>query len=184
MDPVRSLGLDKHVVELVPHRSEWARAFVEEEVRLRGGLSPLACEIEHVGSTSVPGLPAKPILDLAIGVASGNDVAAILSGLDRLGYAYMGDAGVEGGHVLMRESALHVRTHHLHVVTLEDPQWEAYLLFRDFLRRDASARDAYAAEKATLAALHPTDREAYTAAKDEIARRLILEARHTLQAAN
>ncbi|MCP5060305.1 MAG: GrpB family protein [bacterium] len=179
-----ALGLDKRVVQLVPHRQEWATEFSDEETRLRGALSSLACEIEHVGSTSVLGLPAKPILDIAIGVASVSDVTNALKALGQLGYEYMVDAGAEGGHVLMRESDLHVRTHHLHLVTLEDPQWETYLLFRDFLRGDDAARDAYAAEKSTLAALYPTDREGYTAAKDEIVQRIILEARRSGQAAD
>lgn len=177
MGDVSALGLDKRAVQLVPHRSEWAAAFLDEETRLRRVLSLLDCEIEHVGSTSVPGLPAKPILDIAIGVVSGSDVADTLSALGQFGYEYLADAGGKGGHVLIRESDLHVRTHHLHVVTLEDPQWEAYLLFRDFLRGDDAARDAYAAGKFTLAALHPMDREGYTAAKDEIVQRIILEAR-------
>ena len=174
---VRTLGLEKGEVRLVAYCAEWASFFAEEEARLRRALLRIPCEIEHVGSTSVPGLCAKPILDIAVGVAEGRLVATAVFAIRELGYEYVGDAGPDGGHVLVRESEARVRTHHVHVVELADPQWAAYMSFRDLLRRKREAREAYAAEKTVLAGRHSEDREAYTAAKDEIVRRLLLQAR-------
>jgi GrpB-like predicted nucleotidyltransferase (UPF0157 family) len=171
------LGLRYGTVRLVAYRPEWARAFVEERARLSEALSGLTCEIEHVGSTAVPGLLAKPILDIAVGLFHASSVEEAVSAIRGLSYQYQCDAGSEGGHVLVREAEPLVRTHHVHVVELGDPQWEAYLLFRDFLREHRHAREAYGAEKVALAHRHSGDREAYTEAKDGIVRELLAEAR-------
>lgn len=177
MDGVNTLGLEKNEVQLVPNCDEWTVAFTEEEARLRRALSQIPCEIEHIGSTSVPGLLAKPILDVAVGVAAESAVESAISAIRELGYEYVCDSGPDGGHVLVRESGPRVRTHHLHIVELGDPQWEAYALFREYLTQNREAREAYAAEKVALAGRYAGDREAYTAAKDEIVRRLLLRAR-------
>ena len=171
------LGLKYGTVELVVHRPEWARAFAEERARLSHALSKIVCEVEHVGSTAVPGVLAKPILDIAVGLASDSDVAEAVSALRGLSYEYRGDAETEGGHILVRGPEPLVRTHHVHVVDLGDSQWESYLLLRNFLRQHPHARDAYSAEKAALAQRYSDDRDAYTAAKDEIVQRLLSEAR-------
>lgn len=171
------LGLRYGTVQVVPYDPEWAQAFLDESARLADVLSNVSCEIEHIGSTAVAGLPAKPILDIAIGLAPGVAAEQAVSAIQTLGYQYRGDAGAEGGHILVRESAPLVRTHHLHVVELNGVQWQSYLVLRDLLRHDARARNAHAAKKATLARRHREDRKAYTAAKDEVVRRLLLEAR-------
>lgn len=102
------------------------------------------------------------------------EAVSILRGLS---YEYRGDAGAEGGHVLVRGPEPLVRTHHLHVVDLGGSQWGSYLLLRDFLRNHPHARDAYATAKAALAQRYPNDREAYTAGKNQVVQRLLSEAR-------
>jgi len=171
------LGLRYDTVQIVPYRPEWKRAFSEERERLIDALFEIPCEIEHVGSTAVPGLSAKPILDIAIAVAPGGETSRALLALQTIGYEYRVDAGAEGGHVLVRGPAPLVRTHHIHVVAPDDPQWESYLLFRDLLRQDKSARASYSAEKTVLGRRHRQDRDGYTAAKTEIVQRLLAKAR-------
>lgn len=170
------LGLKYGTVQVVPYDRRWAQAFLDERARLAAVLSAVACEIEHIGSTAVPGLAAKPILDIAVGRSRGTAATQIVSAIERLGYEYRGDAGADGGHILVRESAPLVRTHHVHVVELDGDQWTSYILLRDLLRSDAAARLAYAMKKAMLARRHPSDRRSYTAAKEVVVRDLLLEA--------
>ena len=106
----------------------------------------------------MPGLRAKPIVDIAIGLVPGAAAEAAASAVRGLGYEYRGDWGADGGHVLVRDSEPLVRTHHVHIVDLNGPQWESYLLLRDFLRRDARARQVYSTEKTKLAQRYPNDR--------------------------
>lgn len=171
------LGLKYGTVELTPYTEEWERAFLEERARLGEALSDMPCEIEHVGSTAVPGLCAKPILDIAIGVPTGASLEPVFPALERLGYEYRGDAGSAGGHVFVRGYSPLVRTYHLHLVSRDDPQWERYLLLRDFLRQNPEACKAYLDEKRALANRYPANRMAYTDGKDEIVRRLLDEGR-------
>jgi GrpB-like predicted nucleotidyltransferase (UPF0157 family) len=173
----RVLGLDRGVVKVVPYSGDWATAFATERSVLADALDATGCRIEHVGSTSVPGLAAKPILDIAVGHPADVAAQAIVALLEGIGYVYGGDAGGEGGHVLARVTTGDARTHHLHLVALDDPQWASYLAFRDYLRANEPARAAYRDAKYALAARFPSDRKAYTAGKHEIVERLLSEAR-------
>lgn len=170
------LGLRYGTVELVSHRPAWRREFREERARLREALSAVPCEIEHVGSTAVPDLCTKPILDIAVGVAEGVALEPLVPTIEGVGYLYRGDAGAAGGRVFVRESSPRVRTHHVHLVSRVDPEWDRYLLFRELLRESPRARAAYARVKRELAARHPMNRRKYSAGKDEVVRRLLLEA--------
>jgi len=169
------LGLKYGTVELVPYTREWEQAFQEEMLLLRDALSTVSCQIEHIGSTAVPGLGAKPILDIGIGVSEANAIKTCIPLIEAVGYVYRGDGGSSGGHIFVRESAPEIRTHHVHLMALADPQWEAYLIFRDYLRRDMGARRSYFAAKQSLAKRFPMDRKAYTDAKNEIYQELLAE---------
>jgi GrpB-like predicted nucleotidyltransferase (UPF0157 family) len=164
------LGLRHGAVRLVPWSPEWRRLFALERARLASALGPLALGIEHVGSTAVPGLVAKPSLDIAVGVAALRADAPWRGPLEALGYDYAARAGVEGSHVfgLGRE-----RTHLVHVVALGGPIWRDLVLLRDALRGDPALCRDYAALKERLAGQHPEDRAAYTAAKGEFIRRAL-----------
>ena len=170
------LGLKYGTVALVRYDPDWPKAFREEEARLRQGLVPAACAVEHVGSTAVPGLSAKPILDIAIGCPDTIVVADVVMAVERAGYLYRGDAGVAGGHVLVRETAPGMRTHHVHIVDLDGNQWRSYLRLRDWLRANAEARATYERVKQELAANHEDDRRAYTTAKAQVIASLLFQA--------
>ncbi|MBN1434310.1 GrpB family protein [Candidatus Fermentibacterales bacterium] len=171
------LGLDRRRVELAEHRPEW-RALAEhlcgEVMRATGGL---IVEVEHVGSTAVEGLVAKPILDIAAGVRDRASATQLEPLLAPLGFAYRGDWGDAGGHLFVRESGPGVRTVHLHVVEHLGSQWEDYLLFRDTLRRDERVRDSYDFLKRSLMQAYPLDREAYTSSKGDFIRSVLGTAR-------
>lgn len=163
-DPALGLARDRVVVR--PYDDRWPQAFAEESARLRALLGPLARALEHVGSTAVPGLPAKPVLDVAIAYAHRSALEAMRDLLARAGYEDRGDQGEQGGVVFVKGPATR-RTHHLHLVAEASAQWRRYLASRDALRRDDSLRARYGALKGALARRFPADRVAYTAGKDD-----------------
>ncbi len=161
------LGLKYGTVRLVDHDTSWSQAFANEHALLHEAFKGLDICIEHVGSTAVPGLPAKPILDMAVGITTLADIPACIARLQQLGYEYRGDAGPHGGHLFVRAIG-DIRTHHLHVVLLDGPAWRGYLGLRDLLRTDPVAREQYATGKAELARRFADDRKAYTQAKEPL----------------
>jgi GrpB-like predicted nucleotidyltransferase (UPF0157 family) len=158
------LGLQRGTVKLVPSTPEWITLFHTERARLQQALGADALDIQHIGSTAVPGLAAKPILDLGIAVAADTVAAACIPRLTALGYAYRGYRGPDQGYFFDRGCEQHL-THYLHMLTLRDPGWWNYLRFRDYLRAHPAARDAYLRLKQELAAQYAADRAAYSAAK-------------------
>jgi GrpB-like predicted nucleotidyltransferase (UPF0157 family) len=166
------LGLQRGTVRLVPYTAQWARLFAAERRRIESALGALALAVEHVGSTAVPGLCAKPILDIGVAVRRSADAAACVAPLMRLGYEYLGDRRGTGGHFFAKGDDAR-RTHYVHVVAHDSAEWADYLRFRERLRADAAARDEYAQLKVALAAAHATDRESYTRAKEAFIRRIL-----------
>lgn len=116
--------------------------------------------IEHVGSTSVPGLAAKPILDLAAGVPNLADAEALFPALQTLGYAHKADPEIPERLYLVKGPPER-RTHHLSLAEPTSRFWRGHLRFRDLLRADAALATAYARLKLALARRHPDDRPAY-----------------------
>jgi GrpB-like predicted nucleotidyltransferase (UPF0157 family) len=125
------LGLEAGVNCLTDYNPLWPRAFAEEAGRIRPVIGPLALAIEHYGSTAVPRLRAKPIIDLLIGVADINHGLRMIEPMVSLGYDYAGNQGIPEHHVFGRGA---VRTHLAHVVVYEGEQWRRSLAFRDRLR--------------------------------------------------
>jgi GrpB-like predicted nucleotidyltransferase (UPF0157 family) len=156
------LGLAHRQVSLVEWTPRWAAVFAAEAATLSAALSAHAAHIEHCGSTSVPGLAAKPILDILVGVPAPPDVPGLAQALAALGYQHAPRAGVPGHDVFGKGAP---RTHLLHVVPLHGAAWRRMLRFRDALRADPALAAEYAALKRELAARFPGDRPAYTEAK-------------------
>jgi len=161
------IGLKRGVVKIVRHRTEWAELYDAEAGNLKNCLRELAVDIQHVGSTAVPGLISKPIIDIAIAVTSRSDIAAVVKRLLTIGYIDRSDQGASGGYLLVKESEPDVRTFHIHVVEKNDVQWRNYIIFRDCLRCDANTRKEYAKLKKNLAVKYPKDRESYTGGKEQ-----------------
>jgi len=159
-----ALGLDRGTVRVVPHRPAWAALFAEEAARLRAALGDRVLAIEHVGSTSVPGLAAKPILDLAASVPDLADAEALLPALAALGYQHKPDPDLPERLYLVKGPAER-RTHHLSLAEPASRFWREHLRFRDLLRADATLAAEYARLKLALAERHPHDRPAYQAGK-------------------
>ena len=160
-DPRYGLGLEQGVNRLVEYNPLWPQAFAEEAARIKTTLGDAALAIEHYGSTSVPGLRAKPIIDFQIGVADIRDGFGFIDPMADLGYDYAGDQGIPEHHIFGRGKA---RTYLAHVVVYQGQQWFRSLLFRDRLRQDPMLREAYEELKLGLAMTVATRAE-YTAGK-------------------
>ena len=162
--------MKRQTVRLADHQPDWANlaGMACFQVRKAGG--GLIADVQHIGSTAVPGLVAKPILDLAAAVATLNLIPVMIGRLTQIGYIYRGDGAGDGGHLFVWESEPNVRTIHLHVVALGDVQWRNYLRYRDLLRKDANLRKRYEALKNELWIRFPNDRKAYTSSKNDFIR--------------
>ena len=162
-DPA-ALGLRRGTSVVREYDPRWAQEFAREELILRRALDALVSGIEHIGSTAVPGLAAKPVLDIAVALQDPSTFVEARHRLAVCGYEYRGDLGSEGGHVFTRgpETA---RTHYLHLQEAGSTQWRHYLAFRDMLRNDPVKRDEYAALKRDLALRFPNVRRSYLVGK-------------------
>nr|WP_221377224.1 GrpB family protein [Actinoplanes polyasparticus] len=170
------LGLDYGDLRLGRTTQAWLDAGGDLRTRVVEGLHGSAAQVELVGSSSVPGLLAKPIIDLAVGLAVKQPISPVTARLEADGWIYRGDAGDQGGHVFVLECRPWHRVAHLHVVDRDGDQWRAYLRLREILRRSARARERYEAVKLRLAEQRPVDRKAYTDGKSAVVASIIEEA--------
>jgi GrpB-like predicted nucleotidyltransferase (UPF0157 family)/8-oxo-dGTP pyrophosphatase MutT (NUDIX family) len=154
----------------VAEAGRWQAAFVQERSLIEAALGPL--EIEHVGSTSLADMPAKPILDIQINVPDFDLARPYIEPLQGLGYTYRGEYGIARRHYFVKGEP---RTHHLHMLEAGSHDAVAITLFRDYLRANAAAAAHYAAQKQSIAATVAT-REQYQAAKDEVVAGLLEQA--------
>lgn len=153
-------------VVIVRYDPTWPARFKAERERLQGLVGPATARIEHVGSTAVPGLGAKPIIDILVGVHSLTAFEARIPSLEKAGFEYI----AEHERVLPDRRFLAwptppPREVHVHAVEIGTPFWVDHLRFRDRLRADPALAAAYDTLKRRLAAEHGRDREAYTEAK-------------------
>src|SRR6185312_10541810 len=142
-------------IEIVGYQDRWPGEFAEAAARLKGAFGPLALAIHHIGSTSVPGLAAKDVIDLQVTVASLDPGEPI-------------EAAIAGAGSALLPSTPGVRRTHIHIRQLGLPNQRYPLLFRDYLRASLPARENYALVKRALARLHPDDVDAYYDVKDPV----------------
>lgn len=159
-------------VELVPYDSTWPAKFESERELLTAVLRPwLVGKIEHIGSTAVPGLPAKPVIDIMAPVHTLESSRAAIDAATGIGYMYY-PYKAEVMHWFCKPSPSY-RTHHLHLVPFASPLWEQRLVFRDALRHSQALAAEYAQLKLRLAQQYRTDREAYTEGKTPFIQRVL-----------
>lgn len=167
------------MIKLASYDSTWPARFAEEAARLWSACGPRVLRIDHVGSTSVPGLEAKPIIDVQITVDTLAPLVAWVSRLVRLGYTHHPSPD-DIEYPFFHRPAGWPHTHHVHLCAPESVIGRATLALRDYLREHPAERDAYAIEKRRLAALYVGDtadrREAYASAKSPFLDPLIARA--------
>lgn len=148
-------------VRIAAYDPLWPREFEAEAARLERACG-LPLRLEHAGSTAVPGLAAKAIIDILAGVPSRASRAPYVTAIVQLGYEHMGAFGIPGRNYFRRGSP---RTHHVHLVSWSSKFWRDELLFRDYLRAHDDVAREYAALKRELAAAFPDDSRQYTEEK-------------------
>jgi GrpB-like predicted nucleotidyltransferase (UPF0157 family) len=155
-------GWSRDPVELVPYRAEWPTDFARRRERLLAELGPTAIRIEHVGSTAVPGLAAKPVVDIQVSVPDVEDVSAFRPAIERAGVSFRLR---EAEHCLFRPPDGEARTVHVHVCAAGSDWEREHLLFRDYLLAHPDACAAYVGVKRELTERYRGDRLAYTEGK-------------------
>lgn len=168
------IGLKSGHVKLTPYSPAWALRFHREEQRLRRRIGSARYALEHIGSTAVPGLDAKPIIDIALQIPSLRRLALWIRRLEAAGYEYKGEYGLPGRHFFTAGNPV---TYHLHLVPRKSRHWERWLLFRDYLRANPAASNQYLTLKQALARRYAANREAYTRSKTPLVATLLEQAR-------
>ena len=151
-------------IATVDHDPQWPAMFAVEKRRLRDALGDVAVRIEHIGSTAVPGLAAKPIIDIDVYVRALEPMALYREPLEALGYIFQFDPETPGLH-FFGYPAERPRRFHVHVAEVGGRYMVADLAVRDFLRTHPDVAEEYARLKRALTAQHPGDRDAYIAGK-------------------
>ena len=158
------IGLARGTVRLVPYQSEWKELFDKEYMRLRVALRDESLQMEHVGSTAIEGMDAKPIIDMLLAVDDLSRSRVLTSQLQALGYQLKTDDDVPERVFLIKGPSAR-RTHHLSVTESDSEYWSHHILFRDYLRAHPDVAEEYMTLKQKLAELYPDDRYAYTEGK-------------------
>jgi GrpB-like predicted nucleotidyltransferase (UPF0157 family) len=166
-----SLGLPQGKNFLVPHDPEWLALYEKERVRLRQVLSSEVLDIQHIGSTAVPGLKAKPIIDIAVAATGYRLADDWRDAMGSIGYDYPGDIGIRDHRIYGRDPG--IRRFLVHVVDARGDRWKDFLRFRDLLREDPDLAAAYEAVKEQAAASYADGRNSYTTAKANFIERVL-----------
>ena len=170
------LGLERGTVRLVPHENVWAENFKNEKEILQKALGDLAIDIQHVGSTSIPNIMAKPILDVGVGVKDMEAILATIPLLQQAGYD-VANKIEEKGEVLGRRGGDEIRTHLIHVDIIGSKNWENHIIFRDYLLAHPEAAKEYEQLKLKNQKEFTHDRKGYVNAKNEFVQSIIEKAK-------
>ena len=156
------IGLKPGIVKLSNYDKQWHALFEQEKLRLQATIGKDVLDIQHVGSTSIPNMSAKPIIDIAIAVSNFEEAITCISPLEQLGYVYRGENGIPRRHYFRKGNP---RTHHLHMCEITSQEWVNHLRFCDYLTQHPDKAKAYKALKQKLAQQYTNDRESYLKGK-------------------
>lgn len=152
-------------VTVTPYTAAWSDAFEQIKGEIDAAIGDLIIGIEHVGSTSVPGMSAKPCIDLDVIIKDYSVFDQIVSRLGAIGYLHEGDLGIKDREAFRYTDKPHLMTHHLYVCPRYSEELRRHITFRDFLRSNAEAVKQYSAVKEKAAELYPNDIDGYIAYK-------------------
>lgn len=173
------IGLKRGRVELQEYTDEWSSLYKIEEETLKNLIKEYFIDIQHIGSTSVEELKAKPIIDIIIGVKNFNHIEKIVEKLQQGGYIYRPNASTKE-RILFVKGSEEERTHHIHIVQWMDEEWNNNILFRDYLRKYSKVAKEYSELKDRLAELFTEDRNSYTRGKNQFIQGVIERAKKEL----
>ena len=166
--------ITKHVLVL-PYDERWRQDFLKIEAELTEALGQLIIGIEHVGSTSVRGLSAKPIIDIDVVIKDYSGLGDVVSALGRIGYQHEGNLGIAGREAFRYDGKEHLQEHHLDVCPEDSPELKRHLAFRDYLRTHPVAIWEYSRIKKEGAELYPDDIERYIKHKSPFIEKIYAE---------
>jgi GrpB-like predicted nucleotidyltransferase (UPF0157 family) len=169
--------MDPPQIVVTDYDPEWPDWFAQVSERVWSHVADLAVRIDHIGSTAVPGLAAKPVIDADIVVATENDVRAVIERLESNGYRWRGDLGIAGREAFQPDADEALPRHNLYLVAENNRAHLDHWLLRDLLREDANARQRYGALKRRNAELAQGDIEIYVQAKSGLVEELLARAR-------
>lgn len=155
-----------------PYNDEWAIEFQKESKKIMGAIGDKVISIEHIGSTSVPGLGAKSLIDMMVAINNIDDADTLIEPLARLGYEFVPKTEFPKRR-FFRRGEWRAGTHHLHVYEQNSIEWQENILFREYLRRDPETVKQYQRLKEELAAKFRNNRVAYTQGKADFIRSII-----------
>ena len=150
----------KHII-VMPYDPKWKSDFEKIKAEIEPVISDLILGVEHVGSTSVEGLSAKPIIDIDVIISDYLVFPEVVERLHALGYIYEGDLGIEGREAFRYENKPHLQEHHLYVCPENSKELHRHITFRNYLREHPEAAAEYGKVKEKAAKLYPDDIEKY-----------------------
>ena len=160
------------LVEVVPYDPQWKTSFEAESQHIAKALATNLVVIHHIGSTAIPHIYAKPIIDFLIEVKDINLVTEQTPAMVALGYEAMGEYGLIGRRYFRKENPPGIRTHHVHIYEIYSPEIERHLAFRDYMIAHPEDAQQYSQLKQELAQKYPEDIEGYMDGKDEFVKRI------------
>lgn len=160
------IGLNKDLVTVFPYDESWAKEYEKEKLVLQDLLQKFDVKIEHVGSTAIPGLSAKPIIDIAIGAKTEQVLFEIANLLGVAGYDMLNSYETKG-EILARKGAPECRTHYIHIQLIDSNYWKEFVYFKQYLLDHPETVREYQELKEDLSVKYANERKKYTAAKNE-----------------
>ena len=151
---------------IVDHDPSWESLFTQEKAALQASLGASGVSIHHIGSTSIPNILAKPIIDILIEATSLDEIDNNSDAMQALGYEIMGEFGIKDRRYFRKSNAQGIRTHHIHIFASGSDHLDRHLAFRDYLRSHPSIAQAYSRLKASLTEIPKTTMTQYIAGKD------------------
>ncbi len=161
------VALNTDSVFIVDYNPQWPQMYEQEKARIQDAIGEYLIDIQHVGSTSIPGLSSKPVIDIMTVIRNISLIEQCVQPLEALDYLYQGERGIPGRHFFRKPIDIsHIgRAYHMHVVEKGHDQWVMYQLFREYMLLHPESVSQYDILKRELALKHGSDRAAYTAAK-------------------
>src|SRR3712207_1186257 len=153
-------------VEVVPHDPRWRDAFEAEAKRIAEALGENVMAVHHVGSTAIPGIYAKPIVDMLVEVRDASEVDGRSRSMEALGYEVMGEYGIHGRRYFRKDSREGIRTHHVRAFEAGSAEALRHLAFRDYMIAHPADAQRYSELKRRLADEHPQNMDGYIDGKD------------------
>ena len=154
-------------VKVVPHQPNWREEFRMESKGITDALGENCAAIHHVGSTAIPGIYAKPIIDILVEVKNISQVDEQNLAMKSLGYEAMGEYGISGRRYFRKDNQAGIRTHHIHIFQVGSAQVKRHLVFRDYLIANPQDGLKYSNLKQELARKHPQNIDRYMDGKDD-----------------